>query len=123
MTPAELAILQKNTISFIADRPSAIVLTPRSKEETAGGGWKYEIGAARDEQTLRIIELGMLSTPPVIILSNGKQRAVEYWLLGPHDAEMEIWDFWEDGDKTWEIGHVIRDNGYETRGLVAERGE
>lgn len=124
MKPAILAIHRKNTVRFIAENPFEVALTPRSKQEQPTGGWKWEVGDQRDVQTLRIIELGMLATPPVIQLTNGKQTTVEYWLLGPHDAEMAKGDFWIDGEgHVWEVGHVIRDNGYEVRGLVAERGE
>lgn len=120
----ELEINKKNTIAFIAAKPSQIALTPRVKEDTEGGGWRWEIGEPREEQTLRIIELGMQVTPPVIQLTNGKQRTVEFWLLGSFDAVMDKGDFWESEDgRVWEIGDIIRDNGYETRGLVAERGE
>lgn len=124
MTPAELDILRKNTVWFIADRPSAIVLTPRTKDETDGGGWKWIPGMARAPQTLRIIELGMMTTPPILQLTNGKERKAEFWLLGPYDAAMDKGDFWvADDDRVWEIGDIIRDNDYEIRGLVAERGE
>jgi hypothetical protein len=121
---AELEINRKNTVAFIAARPSEVTLTPRTKTETSGGGWKWVVGAPREPQTLRIIELGMQVTPPILELSNGKQRRVDFWLLGPHDATIEVGDFWvaEDG-RTWEVGEVVRDNGYEVRGLVAERGE
>lgn len=121
---SELEINRKNTIAFIAARPSEIVLTPRTKKETDGGGWAWEIGSPRDPQTLRIIELGMQSTPPILELTNGKQRKVDFWLLGPFGAVIERGDFWiADDGRVWEVGDVVRDNGYEVRGLVAERGE
>jgi hypothetical protein len=119
----ELAIHRKNTLRFIEDRPTSVVLTPRTKQDTPAGGSKWTDGTPRAAQTFRIIELGMMTTPPVIQLTNGTQRQVEYWLLGAHDAAMATGDYWTDGNLTFEVGEVVRDNGYETRGLVAERGK
>ncbi|QNN98586.1 head-to-tail stopper [Microbacterium phage MortySmith] len=113
-----------NTWHFILARPSQIILTPRKREKTTGGGWKYEELPPRQPQTLRIIELGMNTTPPILTLTDGKQREAEFWLLGPWDAQIEIDDIWTATDgRVWQVGDIIRDNGYETRALVTERGK
>lgn len=124
---SELDINRKNTLAFIAAKPSTLALTARTKEDTPGGGWKWVVADnPREPQTMRIIEMGTQVTPPIITLTNGKQREVEFWLLGAHDAVMEIGDFWVATDGTqrvWEVGDIVRSNDYEVRGLVAERGE
>lgn len=123
MDPLELSLHRKNTAAFIAVRPSLLVLTPQNKVRKPAGGYSIVPGPARPVQTMRIIELGMSATPPVLNLTDGKQRVAEFWLLGNFDAQMATGDFWvADDGRVWELGDVVRDNGYEKRGLVAERG-
>ena len=120
---AELKVNRLNTTAFIASRKSKIVLTPRERVK-ANGGWKYQEKAPRAEQTFRIIELGMNATPPILNLTDGKQREAEFWLLGEWDAAVEIDDIWtaEDG-RVWQVGDIVRSNEYEVRALVTERGK
>ena len=120
----EQTVNRLNTKAFIDVRPSEIILTPRERTKTAGGGWKYEELAPRAPQTFRIIELGMTTTPPILTLTDGKQREAEFWLLGEWDAAAEVDDIWTATDgRVWQVGDIIRDNGYETRALVTERGK
>lgn len=120
----ELEINRKNTLAFIAVRPSQIILVPQIRERTTGGGWQYVDQAARQPQTMRIIELGTNVTPPILQLTDGTQREAEFWLLAAHDASIEIDDHWKATDgREWRVGDIIRDNGYETRALVTERGQ
>lgn len=124
MDSTELTINRLNTTAFISAKPTSLILTPRERVKTPGGGFKYEDRTPRSAQTFRIIELGMQSTPPIMTLTDGKQREVDFWLLGEWDAAMAVDDWWraEDG-REWFVGDIVRDNGYETRGLVAERGK
>ena len=124
MDPVELEINRANTASFIAARPSEIVLTPHTQEKTTVGGYKLIPGEPKSPQTLRVIELGANQSPPILTLTDGKQREASFWLLGMDDADIAINDTWlgEDG-RTWRVGDVVRPNGYETRGLVVERGK
>lgn len=120
----EQSVNRLNTTAFIAVRPSEIILTPRERAKTTGGGWKYEEKTPRAPQTFRIIELGMNTTPPILTLTDGKQREAEFWLLGEWDAAVEIDDIWTATDgRVWQVGDIVRDNGYETRALVTERGK
>lgn len=124
MSTLETDLNRLNTAAFIAVKPTSLILTPRERVKTPGGGYKFEDRTPRTAQTFRIIELGMMSTPPVLTLTDGKQRVVNFWLLGEWDCAMEIDDWWkaEDG-REWVVGDIVRDNGYETRGLVVERGK
>ncbi len=120
----EQTVNRLNTKAFIDVRPSEIILTPRDRVKTTGGGWKYEERPPRAPQTFRIIELGMTTTPPILTLTDGKQREAEFWLLGEWDAAVEVDDIWTAADgRVWRVGDIIRDNGYETRALVTERGK
>lgn len=120
----ELEVNRKNTLAFIAVRPTQIILIPQLREKTTGGGYKYVDQEPRHSQTMRIIELGTSVTPPILTLTDGKQREAEFWLLAAHDAEIAIDDHWTAMDgREWLVGDIIRDNDYETRALVTERGK
>ena len=124
MDPVELDINRRNTRAFIAAKPSVIVLTPQTKVDTPSGGYKLAPGDPRGDQVLRIIELGANQSPPILTTQDGKQREAAFWLLGLHDAVMEINDFWTAPDgREWLVGDIVRANGYEVRGLVTERGK
>jgi len=124
MDATELKYHRLNTTSFIEVKPVSIVLIPQAKVPQPSGGYKMVDQDPRAPQTMRIIELGMHQTPPIITLTDGKQRAVDFWLLGEHDADMAVDDHWmaEDG-REWLVGDIVRSNQYETRGLVVERGK
>lgn len=129
MDPIELQYHRMNTDAFINVKPTAIVLTPQTKQDTASGGYKMVDGDPRKSQIFRIIELGANQTPPILRLTDGTQREAEFWLLGKWDAEMDINDHWSMADpatgniREWLVGDLIRSNGYEVRGLVTERGK
>ena len=124
MDPVELEINRANTLAFIAAKPSIITLTPHTQERTTGGGYKLVPGDVKPSQVLRVIELGANQSPPILTLTDGKQREASFWLLGAHNADMARDDTWmaEDG-REWRVGDIVRPNGYETRGLVVERGK
>lgn len=129
MDPVELHYHRLNTEAFIGVKPTSIVLIPQLQERTPSGGWKFTEQDPRDAQVFRIIELGGNQTPPILTLTDGKQRAAEFWLLGKFDALMDVNDWWEAADpstgrvRQWLVGDIVRSNGYEVRGLVTERGK
>ena len=124
MDAVELKYHRDNTRVFIGFKPSSIELIPQTRERTTGGGWKYLPDEPREPQIFRIIELGANTTPPIIVTTDGKQREVEFWLLGEWDANMAVDDTWVASDgREWLVGDIVRPNGYETRGLVVERGK
>lgn len=124
MDAVELQIHRSNTLTFILANPSVLSLTPTgARVRTPSGGWSEPDVAPRGPQTFRVIELGQRSTPPIVRTQDGKDRQVNFWLLGTWDANMEIGDHWKTTDgREWEIADMIIDNGYERRGLVVERG-
>lgn len=124
MDALELQVHRENTLAFIAVNPTTVVLIPiDTKERVPSGGYKVVKGEPRTEQTMRIIELGGRGEPATIKLQDGTERTVSFWLLGAHDAAVEIGDSWTATDgREWEVGDIIRSNHYETRALVAERG-
>ncbi|UAJ16113.1 hypothetical protein SEA_RIKSENGUPTA_22 [Microbacterium phage RikSengupta] len=128
MDPIELQMHRLNTEAFILAKPSFLTLTPQEKEDTPSGGYKLVEKAPRAQQMFRIIELGANQTPPVLRLTDGTQREVDFWLLGTWDAKVGINDTWTAMDqasgriRTWLVGDIVRSNDYEVRGLVVERG-
>ena len=123
MDAIELRIHRENTAAYIAFKPSSISLIPVERTRTASGGYKETDLPSRPPQTFRIIELGSNQSPPIITLQDGKQRAASFWLLGLWDANVGINDHWTAADaREWQIGDIVRANGYEMRALVVERG-
>ena len=124
MDDTELYYHRLNTKEYIAVKPTSIVLIPEVRTKTAGGGYKTADGAPRPAQTMRIIELGVNQAPPIIRLTDGKQREADFWLLGEWNVACEIGDHWTAPDgREWEVGDIVRPNGYEMRALVSERGK
>lgn len=124
MDDLELRIHRENTKAYIDYKPTSIVLVPKTERvRTASGGWRDEDATPRQAQTFRIIEQGARSVPAEIRTQDGKVRVVDFMLLGEHDAQVAVDDHWtgEDG-RIWEVGDIMRPNGYEVRALVAERG-
>jgi hypothetical protein len=122
MDPIELKMNRLNTKAFIDAKPVQLVLQRADDQRTASGGRTK--GQFKDvpEQTFRIIEQGAPSAPQIINLTDGTAREVNFWLLGMHDADMQKGDSWRENGRDWIVGDIIRDNGYETRGLVTENG-
>lgn len=124
MDAVELGIHRDNTVAFINVKPTVISLLPiDTRERTPSGGWVDTPGEVRSPQTFRIIELNTQRQPPVLRTQDGKVREVNFWLLGAYDAAMAVGDTWTEGDREWEVGDIVRDNGYEVRGLVVEHGK
>ena len=124
MDPVELQYHRLNTEAFINVKPTSIALIPQEREDTPSGGYKMVEQAPRAAQTFRIIELGANQSPPILTLTDGKQREAEFWLLGKYDAAMAVNDTWTAPDgREWLVGDIVRPNGYEVRGLVTERGK
>lgn len=124
MNQTELNLHIKNTAAYIAYKPSEIILVPVERQDTPAGGYTVVDLEPRPAQTFRIIELGSNQSAPVITLTDGKQREVEFWLLGMPDAAVAVDDHWTELDgRQWRVGDVVRPNLYETRALVVERGK
>lgn len=122
MDGIELELQKANTKAFIDAKPSVVVLTPRTRERTKSGGFSYVLGTPRAPQTVRVIELGMTSSAPVVQLTDGSQREQTFWLLGESDAVFAVDDVWSDDGRDWQITEVVRSNQYEQRAVVVERG-
>lgn len=123
MTPFEIKIARKNTTAIIAENPVSLILIPEVKTAQPSGGYKKTDGEPRAEQVMRIIEQGAAVTAPVVRTTDGTQREADFLLLAEWDAAVERGDHWTAIDgRQWTVTDVVRDNRYETRALVVERG-
>lgn len=116
----ELDTQRRLTKAFINTMPVSLVLTPRTKQSTPAGGFKWQDGAAREAQTLRLIEPSSDPTPTVTL--DGVVRVVNYELLGEYNALMDRYDTFSYAGKEWEIVEMFIDNGWEKRAMVSGRG-
>jgi hypothetical protein len=121
---AELRVNRRNTLAFIAARPIALALIPQQRTKTSSGGFRYEDLPLRAEQTLRLIEQASAygNSPGLLQASDGKQRRVQYQLLGPYDAEIGLYDYWVSAGLRFEVAELMPYNGYERRGQVIQYG-
>jgi hypothetical protein len=110
--------IQRNlTELFIGCDPKTIILIPRVETTTPGGGKSYADGTPRKPQTFKLSLLGNDQRP--IATVSGQERRIEYHLIGPHDAEIAVGDYWVEDDGTrFEVMGFTDGYGYERKALV-----
>jgi hypothetical protein len=120
----ELVVNRRNTAAFIAKRPLVVDLIPQARTKTASGGFKFEDLPARPTQTLRLIEQASAygNSPGLLQASDGKQRRVQFQLLGTFDATIGVYDYWLADGVRYEVAELLPYNGYERRGQVIRYG-
>jgi hypothetical protein len=115
-----LAVNQAMTAAFIADSPTAVILTPQAVLVEANGARKLVPQSPRAEQTFKLIPMTFDQRPTLLI--DGVERIISYTLLGTHDSIMEVWDTWTGADgSTYLIVAMAEGFGYEKKGLVERR--
>lgn len=124
----ELEINRINTLAFISANPVSIDLIPRVQSSN-GDGTVWIDGPARSSQVMRLIDQSNAGgpNPGVFVTLDGKQREVEFHLLGGHNAVVEPYDYWlewvTNGTAVkWEVLDVFPPNGYEVRARVGRYG-
>jgi len=122
MDEIELKVNRLNTKAFIAAKPVTLKLLRAAEVRTPSGATRKGAAAPINDQVFRIIEQGSPSAPQQIVTVDGTARNVSFMLLGLHDADVKKGDTWREGDRDWEVGDLVRPNGYETRALVVESG-
>jgi hypothetical protein len=122
LAPAELKAQRNNTLAFIAANPTTITLIPRTKFKD-GSGVTLVNGTPRAPQSLRLIDQSTARNiwPGLIQTSDGRERLVDFMLLGPHDAVIQIWDYWTDSQGILEVAEIFPWNQYEVRAAVVRR--
>lgn len=115
---AELNIQRRATKQFIDANPTVISLW--SVETIMSGGVaKRAPGGSRGPQTLRMIwldETGIDRRPP------SGSRSFDFVLVGEHDANMAIGDYWFNGEQEFRIEAVTPYNGWEVKAYGVSNG-
>lgn len=120
----ELAVNRRNTRMFIVARPLELALIPQARTKSASGGFKYEDLPMRATQTLRLIEQASAygNSPGLLQSSDGKQRRVQFQLLGQWDSVIGVYDYWIADGVRYEVAELLPFNNYERRGQVIQYG-
>lgn len=117
----ELQLLRDQTEWFIATRPVELLITPVKRQRTGNGGTGIVDLPQRPVQKLRLISMSDSQKPT--ITDDGKEREIDLTLLGPWDAQIDIGDWWRDGEGLkYEVVELVPYNGYEVRALVVKSG-
>jgi hypothetical protein len=117
----ELAVQRDLTEWFISARPINLILTPTRRDRTSGGGYTEVNLPPRPAQKLRLISMSASQKPT--ITDNGVEREIDLTLLGPWNAQIDIGDWWRDGEGLfYEVIEMVPFNGYEVRALVVKKG-
>jgi hypothetical protein len=117
----ELAMLRDQTEWFIAANPIDLIVIPVSRQRTPSGAVTGVNLPPRPVQRLRLISMSASQKPT--ITDDGIEREIDLTLLGPWDAQLDIGDWWRDGEGLkYEIIEMVPYNGYEVRALVVKSG-
>lgn len=117
----ELAILRDQTTYFIAANPVDLILNPVFHEKTSTGGSRRINLPPRPVQRLRLISMSASQKPT--LTDDGIEREIDLTLLGEWDAQIDVNDWWRDGEGLlYEVIEMVPYNGYEVRALVVKSG-
>lgn len=122
MSTVELEAQRAVTLAYIAAAPVSIVLTPVVKVKTANGSTPTP-GDPRQPQTFKVNEPGDSGARyPLTAGEVGKERVVEYILIGAYDAVVENNDIFTYRDEEYQVIQVLTPNDYEVRAMAVRRG-
>lgn len=117
----ELALLRDQTEWFIACSPIDLIVTPVRRQKMNTGSVAQVNLPPRPRQRLRLISMSASQKPT--ITDDGIEREIDLTLLGPWDAQLDIGDWWRDGEGLhYEIVEMVPYNNYEVRALVVKSG-
>lgn len=114
---AFIDVLREQTLKYIAYDPITIALIPVVRADTDEGGQSIVDGPPRTPQIFKLIAL--TSNQRLELTVSGKERIIDYHLLGAHDSLMEVGDHWSDSDgNRYEVIAIQAGHGYERKGFV-----
>lgn len=124
-----LPALRKATDLIIKIDPRTIVLVPHKKVKKPGGLYDYRRQTPRAAQTFSVEPVGSTLTGITSIAggvipteSGAEIHQWAYYLVGRHDAIMEVGDTWQEGETTYRIVAIQPKNDYEKRAVVTAFG-
>jgi len=118
---AELRTQRRLTAEFIEADPLELQIMRATRTPNGSGGYKTAAPApVGGLQRLRLIPLQDGSTERYD--ANGKQVFPQYMLMGPFDADLQRWDYFELNGDRYQIVFINRNRSYQTKGEVAYLG-
>ena len=116
----EIDVQRRLTRAFIDTMPVMITLRPRVRAKQPAGGFAFQELSARDVQKMRLVEPSGL--PILLTGSDGVQRELEMILIGTWDCELEKYDVFDFGGRSYEVAQLYFPNNWESRAEVIRFG-
>ena len=117
-SPGYLTTQRQMTAALIADDPTTAALIPSIRTSTAGGGFTEADGAPRAPQTFKLSLLAYDQRPTATLA--GVERVIDYHLIGPHDMQIAVGDYWVDAEGTrFDVVGFSEGWGYETKAFIS----
>lgn len=119
-SPGYLDAQRKMTAALIADDPTTAALIPSTRTNTAAGGFTDTPGTPRAPQTFKLSLLAYDQRPTITLA--GVERVIDYHLIGLHDMQIAVGDYWVDAAGTeYEVVGFSEGWEYETKAFVSRR--
>ena len=119
--PDRLWLLREQTLWFINEDPTTIVLTPRSgPTKGPGGGVLYGNAADRPAQTVKLIHQGGNG---VSNGEGGEDRKYSYVIVLAHDSEIDLGDEFTIDNNRFVVFSMDPFNGYEKKAYARQHGK
>jgi hypothetical protein len=117
LSTVELSIHRKGTEQFIAADKTTVILKSRGEAYYDAGTQKFGLPVERPPQDFKIIWAGDNGIVREVGES-GEVRRFDFILVGKHDAQVAIGDYWKSEDSPNQenrIEYRFPDNGYEVK--------
>ncbi|QFG08159.1 head-to-tail stopper [Gordonia phage OtterstedtS21] len=119
MTDLNLDLLRQQTVDFINTDPTPITLKTTTMSRLPGGGYKKLGDIDREPQVFKLIWQGGSGS---VTSDDGVDSQYDMILLGAHDAEMEIGDYWTLDGVKYVIQEFLPGSGYQRKAKVKAFG-
>ena len=115
---SQLDVQRRVTAAFIVDDPTTAQLIPVTRVAQPNGGFKETSGTPRLAQTFKLSLLAYDQRPTITVA--GVERIADYHLIGPHDMQIEVGDYWMDDSGTrFDVIGFTEGWGYMTKAFIS----
>jgi len=115
---SRLDVQRRVTAAFIADDPTTAQLIPVTQVKQSNGGYQEVDGTPRPAQTFKLSLLGFDQRPTLTVA--GVERIADFHLIGPHDMQIAVGDYWVAPDGTrYDVVGFTEGWDYETKAFVS----
>lgn len=120
VTSRYLTTQRRLTQLLINDDPTTAQFIPVVREDTTSGGFQEVDQTARLPQTFKLSLLAYDQRPTLTVA--GVERVIDYHLIGLHDMQIEIGDYWQDEAGTrYEVAGFSEGWDYMTKAFIFRR--